>query len=450
MWLLIPSIILGTVLLFQAYASARDGANRAYDRLLDASSRVLAEQVKWQQGHLWFDVPASALDMLAPNEERVFYTLVDNQGRFVSGNVELPALPRRSLPDTHSYEFAAATIEFEGMPLRLGVRRARLSDWDRNDHFEIRVAHTMESRQQLTRALIEGSMLRFAGISLIAIAAAFAAIRAALLPLRRLRHAIKARSAHDLSPLALPVPHEVRELVNALNELLARQRQARAHQQRFIGDASHQLRTPLAGLSARAELALRSQDPTHWREALTAMLATSNRAARLASQLLSLTRLQANETPAEKRPVRIDLLARNALNTTLAHQRHRTMDFGLELPESPVIVMAMDWQLEEALANLIDNATRYGAQRITLGVTAMPPALWVEDDGLGIALDKRREVLRPFYRGQEDGQGSGLGLSIVASIVEAHGATLHLLSGADGKGLRAIIEFSSTDAEHIL
>ncbi|GAB2794432.1 sensor histidine kinase [Halomonas shantousis] len=438
-WLLAPLLALGTLMLIQAFVSARNAADQAFDRLLEAASLSIAEQVKWQQDRLWMDLPPASLEMLSTDaQERIFYALYDAEGTFITGNTPLPGLPLDA-----DEEMGFRNVDWQGNTLRLGVRQARLEGWNRRDRFEVRVAHTREGREQLTGELFRGSVIRLALMALLAAAVVLLFSRIALSPLTRLRRAIRERDPRTLEPLDIPLPRELAELRETLNELLARMRRVRANQDRFIGDASHQLRTPLAGLSARAELALRHQDPAAWREALVVMQETSARTARLAVQLLSLTRLNNPEAAPDRQPLELGGVAREAVRNALGACHRDGLDLGLELPETAVWIRGVDWQLEEALANLIDNARRYGAHSITVRVTASPPCLEVEDDGPGIPAPQRLLMLRPFHRGIEGNHGSGLGLAIVDGIARTHQARLSLNSAQAGRGLRVSLRFPS-------
>ncbi|WP_245392421.1 sensor histidine kinase [Salinicola endophyticus] len=420
--LLCPLALVAALILGQSWFASRAAADRAFDRLLDAASLSIAEQVRWQQSRLWMDLPPSALEMLATDaEERVFYALYDAQGHFVTGNRTLPALP-----PPPSGQMSYADVDVGGLALRLGVRRSRLEGWDRSDRFEVRVAHSQGGRTALANRLFLASLLNVALIALLAMVVVLLSARFALEPLTRLRRAIRQRDPRTLAPLALELPRELDELRQTLNELLARMRRVRANQERFIGDASHQLRTPLAGLSARAELALRQTDPAQWRSALDSMHGTAAQTARLAGQLLSLTRLNNPEAAPAHTPVDLCALAQRAVRSGFASFDRRGVDLGVETPAQAVVVAATAWQLEEALANLLENAALYGARRVTVSVLAGPPRLRVEDDGPGIPESQRLLVLRPFHRGREGGSGTGLGLAIVDSIARAHGCRLIL------------------------
>ncbi|SEM93592.1 sensor histidine kinase [Halomonas caseinilytica] len=439
-WLLLPLLALGGLMLFQAWLDARQTADRAFDRLLEASTLAIAEQVQWQDERLWLDLPPVALEMLATDaEERVFYAIYDDRGRFVTGNAELPGMADAATGADDELHYR--DIQWRGMALREGIRRTRLEDWRQRERFEVRVAHTQEGRERLAHQLLRGNLAYILGMALLAAAILVIAIRTALAPLTRLRRAIRARDPRTLAPLELPLPRELAELRETINELLARMRRVRANQERFIGDASHQLRTPLAGLSARAELALRQDDPAQWHQALVAMQETSARTSRLAIQLLSLTRLDNPEYRPELAPVALDELARRTVKQHWSACHRDGVDLGVEAPTATVQVQGLDWQLEEALGNLIDNGRRYGARRITVRVTDAPPVLEVEDDGPGIPATKRLLMLRPFHRGSDDPDGSGLGLAIVDGIARTHGARLSLEDGHDAQGLRVILRF---------
>ncbi|GAB2716228.1 sensor histidine kinase [Halomonas garicola] len=371
-WLSLPLIALGSLLFTQAWRDAQAAADRAFDRLLQAATLSIAEQVQWQDDRLWLDLPPTALQMLSgKRQERVFYTLVDGQGRYITGNARLPAHPGEDSPEADTLLYQ--NTRWRGMAVREGIRRTRLDGWRDRKRFAVRVAHTREGRTRLASDLWWSSLATILGMGLLSMAMLLLAVRAALAPLTRLRYAIRARHPRSLSPLALTLPRELAELREVINQLLARMRRVRANQERFIGDASHQLRTPLAGIAARAELALRQTSPGQWHDALVAIHASSERTGRLATQLLSLTRLENPEY--EPAPERIDLnrYVRRALHEHWPAFRQAKIDLGADCAETPVMVDATPWQLEEALNNLLDNAGRYGADRVTLGAAPAPP-----------------------------------------------------------------------------
>ncbi len=196
-WLTLPLLTLGALLLLQAWLEARATADRAYDRLLDAATLAIAEQVQWQDERLWLDLPPAALEMLAGDaQERVFYSLVDQQDRHITGNARLPQHPGASAAsgDTLLYR----DIEWRGMALRQGIRRTRLEDWRSGERFEVRVAHTREGRDALRLELLRSNLAGILAMGALAVATLLLAVRTALKPLTRLRHAIRARDPRTL------------------------------------------------------------------------------------------------------------------------------------------------------------------------------------------------------------------------------------------------------------
>jgi len=140
-------------------------------------------------------------------------------------------------------------------------------------------------------------------------------------------------------------------------------------------------------------------------------------------------------------PVDLNDCVRQAVRDHWVACHQAGIDLGADCLPSPLPVAASEWQLQEALANLIDNSRRYGAHHITLGALSDPPRLFVEDDGPGIPAERRLLVLRPFHRGRDDGEGSGLGLAIVDGIARNHGARLDLAESDSGRGLRVEMRF---------
>jgi two-component system sensor histidine kinase TctE len=235
-------------------------------------------------------------------------------------------------------------------------------------------------------------------------------------------------------------------LVARINELLDRLSNAMRAQKRFVADAAHQLRTPLAAVLLHAERAERAPDTTSEREALGALHRSVERAARLSQQLLTLARTDPEAVSAiELKPVDLTLVAREVGEEWIPRALERDIDFGLAVPRHPVLVDGDERLLSEALSNLIDNALRYGnlGGHVTLMVEAGPqPRLSVQDDGPGIALEERARIFERFYRVQNgNADGCGLGLSIVEEIARLHHASVEVSSGANERGSRFTLVF---------
>jgi len=271
-----------------------------------------------------------------------------------------------------------------------------------------------------------------------------------LAPLGQLREDVARRSDYDLSAIdAGKTPGEVRPLVHALNGLLARLDSALASHRRFVANAAHQLRTPLAGLHTQTELALRETDAQSLRRSLEQVHQASGRASHLINQLMSLARLE----PRSGRPMQVEQLDLNEVaRATTAHWVPRALSAGIDLGFEPsscaMRVLADRLLLEELLGNLIDNAVRYapsgGEATVRVSEIDKSPVLSVEDTGPGIPEDERALVLERFHRGRNAQQspGSGLGLSIVREIAQTHGASVHIEPGAGGRGTAVRIRFA--------
>lgn len=436
---------LGTLLMLEAFYSTRRAAERAYDSQLEAAALTIAESVQWEGGDPVVEIPAAALQILATrHQERVFYAVLDHTGQRISANLDI-AIPAAGHED--------AAIAPTWRDLTRGDTRWRLhgreydsAGWEIQDPVQIWVGHTVSGRQALASELFERAIVRFVAMVLLAGILMLLAMQVALKPMRRLRHQLRRRKADDMRPLNARVPEELREMAEALDTLFARQRDSRDTLLRFTADASHQLKTPLAGLQSTSELALNSRDPDEWYRALSGVHEGAQRTSRLAGQLLSLARLRHAGEADE--PMPLDL--KNLLHETVLEWARREVamkhDLGLDaLPAEPMVIQGEPWALRELLGNLIDNALRYTppGSEITLGLKAIGDhvMLCIEDDGPGVPPEVRNRLLQPFERGgRQDTQGSGLGLAIVDSIAQRHAAELQVKERVP-HGLRVELHF---------
>jgi two-component system sensor histidine kinase TctE len=310
----------------------------------------------------------------------------------------------------------------------------------------VQVAETDRKRKALAQDVMAAVLLPQTLLLLLAALAVRGGIRTGLKPLARLEEALHARSQADLSPLPDDdVPAEVRPLTDAVNALLLRLDAALGVQQRFVADAAHQLRTPLAALKVQIEHTLRKSQSLQDGEALEHMRRSVERLVRLTNQLLTLARA---EPGAESRnrfaPVDLRALAFETGSACVPRALEQGADLGFAGGEAPVRVMGDALLLGELLRNLLDNALAHGRRdgRITLGVEeGERPALYVEDDGPGIPEAERARVFARFHRVPGTGAaGSGLGLAIVQEIARAHGAEV-ILETPSGGGARFRVRF---------
>ncbi|MES9874841.1 MAG: HAMP domain-containing sensor histidine kinase [Candidatus Sedimenticola sp. PURPLELP] len=288
-------------------------------------------------------------------------------------------------------------------------------------------------------------MLRLSLLIFLAGSLGWVAVTQGLRPLARLEQAISRRSFDDMRPIGVAVPKEVHNVVTALNSLLERLHVSVERRKRFIANASHQLRTPVASLMAQTELALRKAEHNDKCDELASINERARQMSRLINQLLSLARADAAEQVQEHQAP-LDLIA-FAKKTTIdwLNEHHDPMiDLGFESTLDTLEIYANETLLSELLSNLIDNANNYCPQEalVTVRVDQNDEGaiLEVEDNGPGIPEAERERVLERFYRRQEDKTGTGLGLAIAKEVALRHQGKLSLLTPASDKGLLVRVE----------
>jgi two-component system sensor histidine kinase TctE len=447
-WLLIPLGILVAINAVSVYHNALDAADLAYDRSLLASTRALAERVSIVNGKVVADVPYVALDSFETDTlGRLYYRVTGIHGEFISGYEDLPALPK-DVPRSDIYpalvRFYHAT--YRGEPVRIAALYQPVYDDSMRGIALIQVGESLDARQELSRKILVDTLWRQAALVLAAALLAWFAVRLVLRPLMLLKAEAEGRAPTDLSDFNPALVHkEVRPLVIAMNGYMGRLQALVAGQRRFIGDASHQLRTPLTVLKMQAELAMRAPDLDAMREIVQGIARTTDSTVHLANRLLTTAR--AGHGSLENEPVQVSLT--EAVRQVGIELGPLAVEKGIDLSleaESEATIEGDALLLHEMLANLVDNAIRYTPPggTVTLRVKGAPPILEVEDTGVGIAEAERERVFAPFYRGpaaqQMNAGGSGLGLTIVRDIAASHGARIIFDVGPAG-GLLARVQF---------
>jgi two-component system sensor histidine kinase TctE len=371
------------------------------------------------------------------------FALTDEDGKLLLGEIWLADIPPAD------QEPVFHTEEHEGATWRIVRQRQRTMIGE----LVVAIGDASDPRQQWARTILLKVLLP--NVVLIA-AAVFAigwAVERALRPLIQLKEAVERRSPRDLSALdSSGSPEEVRPLVESLNRLFDLVNAQAESQRRFIADAAHQLRTPLAGLQAQVEAwaqqAAGKGGIALTREQVEKLQGATRRTSQLANQLLALSRADATSMQAQPtQPVDLKALCESALERHLDAATAARIDIGLDV--QPATAVGHEWLLRELLANLVDNAVKYtpagGTVTIRCGVRDGRPFLEVEDDGPGIPAAERPRVLERFYRLQgTGGEGNGLGLAIAVEIARVHRARLELDDATAGRGLRATVNFESS------
>ena len=444
--LLTPVVLVTLISSVISYYYAFNYATLAYDYSLYDSALDISRQVHVINGQLRVDLPRAALDMLESDKhDNIYYMVNDSQGRFITGYHNLP-LPKAGTSSGKPVYYDDVFLDNPIRATALSIPVAGLSP--EQDHLLIVVAETLNKRRTLAREILFGMLLpELLLVGLIGLLIWYGVARG-LRPLIDLQSEISSRSHRDMSPLPVQnAPGEVRALVGAMNELLSRLADALAAQQRFIADAAHQLRTPLAGLRTQTELALRQDDQEEVRKSLRQIDTATARTTHLVNQLLSLARAEpgANRLYAPQ-PLDLNELARHTTTEWVPRAIDRNIDLGFDGVAAAAPIGGDPILLKELLGNLLDNAIRYtppGGQ-VTVAVTphANSCVLSVEDNGPGIPPAERERVFERFHRLLGNGaDGCGLGLAIVREIAFGHGATVALEPGASGHGTRVSVEF---------
>ncbi|MEI4485023.1 sensor histidine kinase [Frigidibacter sp. MR17.14] len=449
-WLLVSTAVIGLLALLDTRAEAVRTANTVSDRVLAGSAMAIAERVSVDEtgdGGLSVDIPYSALEMLSSTaQDRVFYRVDGPPGTFITGYRELT--PLDGPWDVPVFADAA----FDGAPIRVASLRRAASTGIDSIPFVVTVAETTAARGALTSTILLRSALRLGLMILGATVAVWIAVTLALRPLHRLGAALSLRSPDDLSPIDEAAPREVRGLVETVNGFMARLAGALGAMRNFTGNASHQLRTPLAVVRTQLALAARAPDLPAAQAAARAGDAAIGEAERILAQLLTLARVDAAGSAAAG-AARFDLvaLARDTTAERVPDAAGAGLDLGFEA-EGSAEIRAEPVLVAEMLRNLIDNALRYAGRGAEATVRVRPGrggtvVLEVQDDGPGIPEHRRAEVRARFVRGapvQADSSGaggSGLGLPIVEEIATLFGGALELDAGPCGRGLVARIRF---------
>ena len=451
LWVLLPQLVLWMTGGVATYRFAAGYANDAIDASLLQASRSLARQLKPIGNGLLIDFPRAAQDVLeADPADRQLYMVSSPPGQFILGNQALPPPPARhnaqppALNTPYFYDGAmpvngrAALHTPPGQPLRLVALYLSFGeDSAAQQTMLVQVARSSANREELARRILVDMLLPMSSLVLLMTVIVWLGIRAGLAPLGRLRQQVEGRAPTDLAPLQLAsAPRELWSLATAINTLLSAVQNTVATQKRFIGDAAHQLRTPLAGLKSQTEIALQSTTNPELRARLQRVHDSATRSAHLVNQLLTLARAEPESVMAQDRkPFDLRRLAHTLTAEWVPRALRVHIDLGLDdNATAPVWIEANELLMREAITNLIDNALQYAGagSQVTVRVSAdmvgaeAQALLQVSDTGPGLSLADRERVFERFVRASDGGHGCGLGLAIVKEIVERHQGEVQL------------------------
>ena len=469
-WMLTPLLLLWPISLALTWLVAQGIANKPFDRALEFNVQALAQLITVQNQQVHFNLPLPAREILrADDSDEVFYQVRGVKGELLSGERELP-LPTdddKGLPG----EVRLRDDELRGVAVRVAYTWVKLpiANTSNNGGAQlpalVQVAETREKRSVLATEIIKGVMLPQFVILPLAVLLVWMALARGIKPLNLLEQRIRRRRPDDLSPLDdKAVPLEVAPLVQSVNDLLTRLNDSIATQKRFLADAAHQLKTPLAGLRMQADLAQREGTSTEdLKRSLQQIGRSSIRATHTVNQLLALARAESGGIHIARQPCNLVQLTMDVVQDCLPRAMDKRIDLGFEGAEAHMPGVWLDGNptlLQELVRNLVDNAINYtpsSAERPGV-VTARVLAdtfgkvllLQVEDSGPGIPEAERELVFQPFYRALgNEADGSGLGLPIVLEIARQHGATITMEDAHPGQtppGICFSVRFNAREA----
>ncbi len=422
--ILLPIMVFIVLDTASLYRQALNAVNTAYDRTLLASAKSIGEHIaadgEGEQATLRANVPYAALETFeADNRSRMVYRITSTSGQLIDGFEDLGVWQGR-LPDLGPY---AALVDFyddtyRGDPVRVAVLLQPVAMKKARVMAVVQVAETLELRRTLARQILIDTLWRqLALVSVIALVVVVVVQRATR-PVRQLSAQLEARAEDDLTPLIVrQTPAELVPLVEATNHLMGRLQHLLSNQKRFVRDAAHQLRTPLAVLKVQVQSALRGD--VEATQALQEISGTVNRATLLANQMLSLAKVAQLAQQTAPGPVDWAEILREVALDVSPLIAAKTLDF--EIATQPAPIATHDWMLRELSRNLLHNAIRYtpnlGALKVALRVDAQQAVLVISDSGPGISEELRQRLFQPFSAG-EARTGSGLGLAICLEIVQ--------------------------------
>ena len=421
LWILLPliAVFIGSILF--DYHLAQETADTAYDHSLNNAALDIAAYIQTvglnPELHL---TPETEAMLRHDAVDKIFFAVRDSNKQLLIGDAQLPAYPGA----IHKRPVFIDDV-YQGEKIRATTQLIMVD----GNEITITVAETMREREHASNRILAATIIPNLVIIAATLLVIYFGVRRGLAPLVHVENQIASRSPRDLRALDIGhAPREIRPMLTRLNELFESLRTAAAAQQRFLADAAHQLRTPLAGLQTQIELVAAEGKYVRNDERLARIEEATERIAHLVTQLL----IYAQTEPAASanqifHPVALHELAESAASTFIDRALAKDIDLGFEI--QPAVAEGIAWMLREALGNLIDNALRYcpAGSTITVrsGVHSGRPYLAVEDNGPGIPPEEHKKVFERFYRipGSISG-GCGLGLPIVQEIAHLHAATI--------------------------
>ncbi|MFM0731834.1 sensor histidine kinase [Paraburkholderia sediminicola] len=440
-WLLLPLAAFVSISGMISYRNAQTTADLVQDNALLSSMRIIGEDIDWDNGNVSIQIPPAALELFeSPEQDNVYYRVEASGHRLLAGNLELP-VPRGASDVPMLY----ATHLDDGRAVRAAAYVRQLYDSGRTEEVVVVVAKTEGSRDAMVWRLLRPQLFGEVLTLVLAMVFVYLGLTFELRPLMKVKDDVADRNASQLEPIRVARLHvELRPIVEAINQCIARMGQQAATQRQFISDAAHQLRTPLALLVAQIQFARQRENrDVPLTEALAGMHKSSRKLTTLTNKLLLLAQAESAALSHARERVDLSALIAGVLEELIAFAQSREIDLGAELEDG--LYVTGDEALTAALVtNLVDNALRYTQPggRVTVHTRRDNDKAIVRviDNGPGIKAEARTRVFERFYRASSHADGTGLGLPIVREIAYRQGGTVTLEPGENGVGLVVTVE----------
>jgi two-component system, OmpR family, sensor histidine kinase TctE len=437
-------IVVLAIISIGLFSYAHNASNQSFDRLLMGSSLAILERIYGSASGPIVDIPYSALEMAGlARDDRVFYRVFTHQKQTLTGDKDLP-LPRNYQPNGKLRLYDAF---YSGELVRFIVQSRLITGPLSSTWVVVQLGHTRQARDKMEQDLIIKGMGLLVLVAVIGLICVWYGVNIALRPLIGIEKQLRSRDPDNLSPLPSVRPREIEALVMSINGLFQRLKTNLENSQTFIADVAHQTRTSLSSLLAHIELASGHSDPKETQKRISKANVQAHKTIRLTNQLLSHAMVIHRAEQQQRKRIHILPLVRELMSEALKNNVTRDIEFELidkNIRASEDLILGDPLSLREALCNLMDNAIKHGPQHNKIDIHVINAdshvRLLIDDKGPGIAREKREQVLQRFTSFDASGKGSGLGLSIVESVVKTHAAQLTLEQSPAG-GLRVRIDF---------
>lgn len=441
--LIVPLSFVAALVSMETFYSSRQISKDLNDRTLLAAMLTISENVIASNGTLLAD---AALQTLTENlGDQFFYHVRGPDGAFVTGYSGYP----RPLGEIEPQE--GVPIFYDGVHLGSTVRVVRMRQLLQNRELDgvttITTWQKTTKRRDLTLELFSRSLIRLVLLVLAAGTIVWFAVSYGLRPIARLQSAIDQRTPYDLNPIRRRMPVELSGIVRSMNELFARVARSKRNRERFIGDAAHQLRNPIAAIKVQAQTGLDTNTKSAMQSGLSNIVEVADQSSVMVDKMLSGAVAHALDKDQQDK---FDLSAMvvEICQATAPGAFDKDMELSLSADAGPISVVGNEVLLREALTNLIDNAIQHNDPKTNIEVALSQNSdhiiLSVCDSGIMFSEEEFLLHTQPFFTGISPNPGSGLGLSIAKDIAKSHGGYLvsEAMENGGGKRISIVLPFN--------